>query len=54
MCFPYIRYPMMSVCPFLVMLTLWFFKSIHLFLAVLGLHCCTQAPSSCNEQIMTN
>ena len=32
-CFPYIRYPMMSVCPFLVMLTLWFFKSIHLFLA---------------------
>ena len=33
------------------MLILCFFKKIYLlFLAVLGLHCCTRAFSSCGEQ----
>ena len=53
-CFPYIKCPMMSVCPFLAMLTLWFFKLIPLFWAVLGPHCYARALSSCNKQIMTS
>ena len=28
----------------------FFFKLIYLFMAALGLHCCTQAFSSCGEQ----
>ena len=33
--------PLFSLSPFLV--------SVHLFMAVLGLHCCTQAFSSCSK-----
>ena len=39
------------VCVSIVGFEVFFFsKSIYLFLAALGLHCCTQAFSSCGER----
>ena len=41
----HIRYQL----PFLKKINLFIYLVIHLFLAVLGLHCCTPAFSSCGE-----
>ena len=39
-----------EVCGLLYFFSLFFFKLINLFLATLGLRCCTRAFSSCDEQ----
>ena len=39
-----------EVCGLLYFFFLFFFKLINLFLATLGLRCCTRAFSSCDEQ----